>query len=467
MGGGERENKKVSLFAAILLGWAQDAADVNTVRPAADLVPDDVDVFIRLPDAPGLRRKLRQEPYKTLMADVAAALQSPIDPSRILGLLGGEIAVIIPDVKKEAVLILVDTGVKNNMYAGLLTRLLPDPWVRKEEEWKEGTVVALSGPATWYVRSVGRYCVMSTQADALKALLHAMGGEAVEKPLSASADYKAAAERLGACDVAAYAPWGRIRKKIDQRSIEGRLAAAIPALWSAAGVTFAPESIEIKAVLFGKELAGLFANAKEMDRPGFVPAGSDAVTIGYPVLDRWGLMLGADPVKEFLDGCQGPLVLFDRYDDPKKGDSWQPLALLSCKDPDRQRELALKLKPETLELAVIGSRAALGTGRAVRAFVEGAQVEPIWQTERFKSIEAAPGCLFDFRTPRALEYLMLLPRQKAAEAKGRGESASYEKTADTLFALAPLTGHLSGSVAIMDARADGLSARIVLRLNPR
>lgn len=431
----------MSLFAAFLIGICQDP------RPAAELVSENCDIFITIPDSPGVRRKLRKEPYKQLMADLTAALQWEIDPSRLLGLLGGEFALAIPDVQKDTLILIVDTGVKNNTYSTFVTRLMPDPWVRKEEDWPEGKVVTLTGPTTWYTNSSGRYFYVSTSAEALKAL---MAGKSPEKPLSQNAGYKTARERLKSADVVVHCQWERVRKKF-----EG-LFSGIPAVWSAGGVTFTHEAIDIRLFADGNELIGLFGNAK-MPRPE-VGVDSDAVTIVHPVLERWKPIL--QDKGEVLEKAVPPLILTDRYE----GGDWRPLLEFASGDAE---SAVKKFKIESFQAKASDGRVLIGTPESLAPRAKG---DPIWTSEGFKTIECylpAESCLMDYRTPRAIEYVLQRPAQWASEAKARGETVHYLRTAEVMFQVAPLTKHLAATLSVLETTPEGLSGRIVLRLKGR
>lgn len=436
----------MSLIAAFLMGFCQDS---NEVRAAAEMISEDCDVFISIPDSPGVRRKLRKEPYKSLMADLTAAIQWEIDPSRYLGLLGGEFAFAIPDVRRETLIVIIDTGVKNNSYSGVVTRLLPDPWVRKEEDWPEGKVVTLTGPATWYANSTGRYFYLSTSAEALKALIL---GKKPAKPLAENALYRAARERLKAADLVVYCPWEQVRKKIDG------LPSGIPAAWSVGGVTFAPEAIDVRVFAEGSELAGLFSNTKDWARPESIGSDLDAVTIAYPVLDRWKPILGDKGA--VLEQGAPPLVLSDRYDNG----AWRPVLQFASRDAAKAVE---RFKIESFRATASEDRVFIGTAESLEP---RPKAEPIWNSEGFKQLESyipAEACVIDYRTPRAIEFVLTRPAQWASEARSRGEKVNYERTAEVMAQIAPLTRHLIGSLAVLQTTPEGLSGRLVLRLKGR
>jgi hypothetical protein len=179
------------------------------------------------------------------------------------------------------------------------------------------------------------------------------------------------------------------------------------------GAVFNAESIDLRMSACGKDLACYFTNAA-LDRPACIPAEANAVTIAYPVADRWRDVPGL----ESLSRCELPLVLMD-------------FEMVKCREKCS---------------------------------------DPIWDSEAFKAMqEYCPqkGCAFDFRTSKGVEALLLLPGQKAAEAKKEGQTVFYERSAQTLTALAPLSKHVVGALTCLETTADGLSGRIVIRLKSR
>ncbi len=265
------------------------AQDVNEVRPAAQFLPEACDLYVGIPDSPAVRRKLRKEPYRAILGDLTTAMNWPIDPSRILGLLGGELALAV---RKDATLIVVDTGVKDNSYATYVTALLEDPpWKRAEEKWDEGKVVVLTGPMTWYTHSVGRYFLLSTHADALRQMI-ARVRKPAEACLARNESFRKAVEGAKGSDVLFYGIWSALGASIN-----------IPAEWAGAGLVFQADAIEVRMAASGKDLPGFFKQTDGMTCPDCVPADAHSVTVLYPVAERWTDVPG-------LDG--GPLVLFDR-----------------------------------------------------------------------------------------------------------------------------------------------------------
>jgi hypothetical protein len=486
------ENEGVT-WAALLMLAAQDEADPNVARPAAEMVPAEIDLFASIPDAPGLRRKLRRGPYRAAMEEVTRALEWPIDPSRILGLLGGELALAIPDLQSEGVLVIADTGIKNNSFASVMTRLMQDPWTRKEEAWKEGTVYVLSGPSTWYTHSLGRYFLLSTTEEGLRGLMERVRKPGERGALAGSEEFRRAVESAGTPDVRAYARWDRIRKNSFAKSgsLAGRLAASIPGSWAAAGLEVGETELTLLAAAPGRELSAMFSSGP-LEPPEEAPPDALGVTVVHAVLDKWwgaalsGMKmaelrpeevrraLGLDPEEELIRRCRGPLVFFDRREI-----EWEPILLFESADieahsravrtamrgvakhlgaPCRDQEELTILEP--FAAGAVRQRIAFGLAPAVGRFVRGSEGS-IRQTEGWKAASKGlpeKGCLMDYRTGAGLEEWMRLPARLGA---ARGAASEIGRT---LEKLAPVAKRFEWARAAVEHAEDGLKGSWVLRL---
>jgi hypothetical protein len=180
----------------------------------------------------------------------------------------------------------------------------------------------------------------------------------------------------------------------------------------------------------------------------------DAVTVAYPVLERWKSIF--QERGEVLDGGSPPLILTDRYEN---GD-WRPLLQFASKDPGKAAE---KFKQEPFQAKAVDGKVVIGTPESLQP---RAKAEPFTFKELANYVPAE-ACLIDYRTPKAIEYILQRPAQWASEAKARGETVNYQRTAEVMAQIAPLTRHLAGTLGVLESTSEGLSGRLVLRLKGR
>jgi hypothetical protein len=144
------------------------------------------------------------------------------------------------------------------------------------------------------------------------------------------------------------------------------------------------------------------------------------------------------------------VTVYDRCDDPAKPETGHPLAVLTCREPERKREPV-----RGVHFEVRGERLVAGTEGSVKEYREKAEAS-YWSGELFRAwAEKLPrtACLFDLRTPRNLEF-----------ALGSGEAVGLSSIAPTLRMLAPMAGHVKGWAAHVQAVEEGLEGRIHLPL---